>query len=61
MNTTDNIGSDRIEPAIRALRQLSPGSQCAGAELTNEWSGAREGVPANKTRGQVRVGNWQPR
>lgn len=57
MNTTADTGNDRIKPTIRALRQLSPGSQCAGAELTNEWCGAREGVPANKTRGQVRVGN----
>ena len=57
MNPTADIESDRIEPTIRALRQLSPDSQCAGAELTNEWCGAREGVPANKTKGQIRVGN----
>lgn len=57
MNLTANTESDSIGPTVRALRQLSPGSQCAGAELTNEWGGAREGVPANKTRGQIRVGN----
>lgn len=27
MNTTANIKNDRIEPTVRALRQLSPGSQ----------------------------------
>ena len=57
MNPTTNTESNMLEPIMRALRQLSPGSQCVGAELTNEWSGAREGVPANKTRGQIRVGN----
>jgi len=35
MNPTDNTESDRIEPTIRALRQLSPGSQGAVAALVS--------------------------
>jgi len=36
MNTTANIESDRIEPTMRALRQLSPGSQGAVAALVRQ-------------------------
>ena len=33
MNTTANIESDRIEPTVRVLRQLSLGNQAAVAAL----------------------------
>jgi len=42
MNTTANIESDRIETTMRALRQLSPGSQGAAAVLVRQLA-EREG------------------
>ena len=36
MNTTADTGNDRIKPTIRALRQLSPGSQGAVAALVRQ-------------------------
>ena len=36
MNTTANIESNRIELIMRALRQLSPGSQGAVASLVRQ-------------------------
>jgi len=35
MNATANIEGDRIEPTVRALRQLSPGSQGTVAALVS--------------------------
>jgi len=35
MNATANIEGDRIEPTVRALQQLSPGSQGAVAALAS--------------------------
>ena len=46
MNTTANIESDRIKPAIRALRQLSPVSQSAVATLVKQLA-EREGGRLN--------------
>ena len=43
MDTTANIEDDRIEPTVRALRQLSPGSQGAVAALVRQLA-EREGI-----------------
>ena len=48
MNTTSNIESDRIEPTIRALRQLSPGNQGAVAALVRQLAES-EGISVEQT------------
>ena len=48
MNTTANTESDRIEPTIRALRQLSPGSQAAVAALVKQLAEG-EGISVEPT------------
>ena len=46
MNPTANTESDRIDPTVRAFRQLSPGSQGAVAELVKQLA-EREGGRLN--------------
>jgi site-specific recombinase XerD len=48
MNMTANIESDRIEPIMRALRQLSPSGQGAVAALVRQLAD-REGVSVEQT------------
>ena len=56
MNTTANIESDRIEPTVWALRQLSPGSQTAAEALVRQLAEGdglklRETSPRSPTPG----------
>ena len=56
MNTTANIESDRIEPTVWALRQLSPGSQTAVEALVRKLAEGdglklRETSPRSPTPG----------
>lgn len=48
MNITANREGNRIEPAIRALRQLSPGSQGAVAALVRQLADS-EGISVEQT------------
>ena len=48
MNMTANTESDRIEPTMRALRQLSPGGQGAVAALVKQLAEG-EGISVEPT------------